>query len=176
MQEVFAMNKKDFSKNCLSQALIELLEERPYEEISIQDIVNRAGFSRMAYYRNFKVKDEIIDYTLDNIFETFIKESGINFSIMGSDKFAKLLFEFFATENMIKLTKLLLKNHLVGHMYVQFLKRTQGGFLPNQSHYFYDFIAGGFFSVYISWVLGGMKETPEQMAEGTAKLFNNHTK
>lgn len=76
------MNKKDFSRNCLSQALIELLEDHRLYEISIQDIVDKAGFSRMAYYRNFNNKDEMIDYALDTIFDTFIKKVDLSFQRM----------------------------------------------------------------------------------------------
>ena len=159
------MNKKDFSRNCLSQALIELLEDHEYEDISIQDIVDRAGFSRMAYYRNFKNKDEVIDYALDNLFNGFIKETHLSFKSMGIEKFIETLFRWFATDEIVNLTKLFISRHLVGHMYIQFIKRAQGGFMPNQSQYFYDYIAGGIFSVFVSWVLNGLKETPEEMAK-----------
>jgi len=165
------MNKKDFSRNCLSQALIELLEEHEYDEISIQDIVDKAGFSRMAYYRNFKSKDEVIDYSLDTLFDTFIKESNITFRYMGAELFFKTLFEFFATEEMLKIARLLIKRHLAGHLYIQFIKRVQGGFVPNQSHYLYDYIAGGIFSVFISWVTKGAKESVEEMTKESVKFF-----
>lgn len=170
------MNKKDFSRNCLSQALIELLDDHEYDNISIQDIVDKAGFSRMAYYRNFQNKGEMIDYALDNLFDSYIKESHISFTNMGAEGFARALFTFFASDDMVKYAKLLAKHNLVGHMYTQFIKRVQGGFIPNQSHYFYDFMAGGFFSVFMGWVLGGMKETPEQMAIATANFFKDYTK
>ena len=165
------MNKKDFSRNCLSQALIELLAEHEFEEISIQDIVNKAGFSRMAYYRNFKNKDEVIDYALDNVFNAFIKESNLSFKRMGIEQFFETLFKWFATNEMVNLTKMLIKRRLIGHMYSQFIKRAQGGFIPNQSHYVYDYIAGGIFAVYISWISSGSKETPEEIA----KIALNYT-
>ena len=158
------MNKKDFSRNCLAQALLELLEDHEYEDISIQDIVDKAGFSRMAYYRNFKSKDEVIDYALDNAFNTFVKESKISFKNMGLEVFIETLFKWFASTEMINVTKKLLKRHLMGHMYNQFVKRVQGGFIPNQSHYIYDYIGGGIFAVYISWIMGDFKESPEEMA------------
>ena len=170
------MNKKDFSRNCLSQAYIELLEERDTDDISIQDIVDKAGFSRMAYYRNFKSKTEMIDWALDNLFDNYIKESKISFTKMGPECFSQSLYKFLASDEMVKYARLLAKHHMVGLLYDQFIKHTQGGFIPNQTHYFYDFMAGGFFSVFMSWVLGGMKETPEQMAEGTAKFFTQYTK
>ena len=159
------MNKKDFSRNCLSQALIELLEDHEYEDISIQDIVDKAGFSRMAYYRNFKNKDEVIDYALDNIFNTFIKETNITFRFMGVEKFIETMFGWFSSSEMINLTKKLIKRGLIGHMYFQFVKRVQGGFIPNQNHYVYDYFGGGIFAVFISWVMGGLKESPEEMAK-----------
>ena len=159
------MNKRDFSRNCLSQALIELLQEHEYEDISIQDIVDKAGFSRMAYYRNFKNKDEVIDYALDNVFDSFVKESNLSFKRMGIENFIETLFKWFATDEIVNLTRLLIKRHLISHMYTQFIKRAQGGFVPNQSHYVYDYIAGGIFAVFISWIMGDLKESPEEMAK-----------
>ena len=170
------MNKKDFSKNCLAQALIELMEDHAYDDISIQDIVDKAGFSRMAYYRNFKNKGEMINYALDTMFDSFIKESDLSYQRMGPEKFFCTLFSFLASEQTIKLSKLLMKQHLTGHLYVQFMKRVQGGFLPNQSRYFYDFMGGGFFSVYVSWIQDGLRETPEQMTAEMMKFVYLHSK
>ena len=98
------MNKKDFSRNCLADALIDLLENNEYEDISIQDIVDKAGFSRMAYYRNFKDKNEIIDYYLDNLFSNYIKKLDISFTRHGPEAFFESVFKCFADENMLKVT------------------------------------------------------------------------
>ncbi len=166
------MNKKDFSRNCLSQALIELLEENEYEDISIQDIVDKAGFSRMAYYRNFKDKNEIIDYCLDNMFDTFIAKTDISYARMGPERFFETMFIIFSDDEMVKITKLLLKRGLIGAIGNQFVKRVQGGFVPNQSRYFYDFLAGGFFAVYLGWINNGLKETPEEMTKEAMKYVN----
>lgn len=166
------MNKKDFSRNCLADALIDLLVDNEYEDISIQDIVDKAGFSRMAYYRNFKDKNEIIDYYLDNVFSTFISKSDISYTRKGPEEFFKTLFEFFSDKDMVKVTKLLCKRGLIGALGYQFIKRVQGGFVPNQSHYFYDFLAGGFFSVYLAWINGGLKESAEEMTNEAMKYVS----
>lgn len=42
------------------KALVLLLEQKPYDKISITEIAKRAGVSRMSYYRNYSSKDEII--------------------------------------------------------------------------------------------------------------------
>ena len=42
------------------EALIELMKQKPYGEITITDITKKAGVSRMAYYRNYQDKDDIL--------------------------------------------------------------------------------------------------------------------
>ena len=166
------MNKKEFSKNCLSQALIELLEEHEYQDISIQDIVDKAGFSRMAYYRNFKEKSEVLEFYVHNIFSTFVKEKNLTFKYMGPEKFYSTLFNFFSSEAIVKMTRLFIKRNLVGYLYNEFIKLNHGGFVPNQSDYFYSYIAGGFFAVLLTWVKNGLKESPEEMAAEATRVTN----
>lgn len=166
------MNKKDFSRNCLADALIDLLKDSEYEDISIQDIVDKAGFSRMAYYRNFKDKNEIIDYYLDNLFDSYIKKLDLSYTRHGPQVFFDSLFKIFSSEDVLNVTKLFWKRGLIGDIANQFIKRMQGGMVPNQSHYFYDFIAGGLFAVYLAWIKGGLKESTEEMTKEAMKYVN----
>lgn len=166
------MNKKDFSRNCLADALIDLLEDNKYEDISIQDIVDKAGFSRMAYYRNFKDKNEIIDYYLDSIFSSFIEKVDLSYTRHGPEYFFENLFKFFSNDEMVKIASLFMQRGLVGAIANQFIKRVQGGFVPNQSQYFYDFLAGGFFAIYLAWIRNGLKESPEEMTKEAMKYVN----
>lgn len=56
-----------FVKECIQTALINLIREKQYDEISITDIVKEAGVSRSSYYRNFNSKDCILDFLLERI-------------------------------------------------------------------------------------------------------------
>ncbi len=54
---------REFTKSCTMEALLQLMHTKDYNDISITDITARAGFSRMAYYRNYRSKDHILmDY------------------------------------------------------------------------------------------------------------------
>ena len=46
--------------DCIYEALVILMETKPYKEITITDITRKAGVSRMAYYRNYQDKDDIL--------------------------------------------------------------------------------------------------------------------
>ena len=54
------METKEFTKNCIMDALIQLMHTKDYNDITITDITKRAGVSRMSYYRNYKSKDDIL--------------------------------------------------------------------------------------------------------------------
>ncbi|MCX7569154.1 TetR/AcrR family transcriptional regulator [Tumebacillus sp. DT12] len=59
------------SKRFLLTALLQLLETKPYREISISEITERAGVARQTFYRNFKTKDDLITHHLEHIIAKF---------------------------------------------------------------------------------------------------------
>ncbi|MCR5609324.1 MAG: TetR/AcrR family transcriptional regulator [Lachnospiraceae bacterium] len=61
----------NFTQNAIKQAFIKLLEEKPYNEITIKDIVTECGINRNSFYYHFQdmpsLLEEIIKESLDNI-------------------------------------------------------------------------------------------------------------
>ena len=55
----------------LQQALIELLHERRYDAITIQDIVDRANVGRTTFYLHFRSKDELVMHCHEDIVSAF---------------------------------------------------------------------------------------------------------
>ena len=51
---------KRFTRECVYEALFQLLETEDYEKITLSAIAARAGVSRNAVYRNFESKDMIL--------------------------------------------------------------------------------------------------------------------
>ena len=58
------------TRECIKNALIDLMHRKRYKDISMTDIINKSGVSRSGVYKNYKNKDEIM---LD-IFEEPINE------------------------------------------------------------------------------------------------------
>ena len=47
-------------KESITEALLQLMDKKPYDDISISELAERAGVSRVSFYRNYKSKDEIL--------------------------------------------------------------------------------------------------------------------
>lgn len=48
------------TRQLLSQALVELMQEQHYERITVQDIVDRANVGRSTFYAHFENKDDLL--------------------------------------------------------------------------------------------------------------------
>ena len=115
-------SRKDFTKNCLATAFIELLEDHEISDISIQNIVDKAGFSRMAYYRNFNSLDEILDYYLFSYSEAFVEKTKINFATMGAEKFFIAIFKHLGNEKTRHIADIMYERGLIFTLYRSFLQ------------------------------------------------------
>lgn len=58
-------------RDSIYTALLQLMDQTSFDKISITDIVRRAGVSRMAYYRNYQSKEEILLSRLTDTLEGF---------------------------------------------------------------------------------------------------------
>lgn len=59
----------------LSDALEELILEKDYERIIIQDITDRANLNRTTFYLHFRDKNELLLYTVDQMLNNLLEES-----------------------------------------------------------------------------------------------------
>ena len=51
----------------ISRALIKLMDQMPFSDITVTDIVKTAGVARASYYRNFDSKEEVLIKVTDDI-------------------------------------------------------------------------------------------------------------
>ena len=63
------------TKRFLQDALIELLKEKPYQKITVTDLVTRSGLSRTTFYAHYEYKEELIEQCLEGIMAKIINDS-----------------------------------------------------------------------------------------------------
>ncbi len=59
------------ARESIEKALILLMEEKEFDDITITDITKRAGVSRVTYYRNYSSKEDILTGYLYNVVTDF---------------------------------------------------------------------------------------------------------
>ena len=62
----------------LTSSMLELLKEKPINEISISELCGMAGVGRTSFYRNYKEKEDIIKAYVEHLH--FVKRERIGLS------------------------------------------------------------------------------------------------
>ena len=60
------------SKNALAEALLKLMLYKPYGDITVSNLTERARLSRQAFYTNFQKKDDVIIYLLHGLYRRYL--------------------------------------------------------------------------------------------------------
>jgi AcrR family transcriptional regulator len=57
------------TRDALGDALIELMQEKPFETITVQDVLDRAHVSRSTFYSHYSDKDDLLMSDAEEFFE-----------------------------------------------------------------------------------------------------------
>lgn len=164
------MDKATQSKERLSDALLELLKTVPYEDITVQRISDHAGVSRMAFYRNFDSKDDVIRYYLEKQTDQFLRESHIEEDAsFGSVYFRKLIDHLSKTRDV---GMLLIKTGLFDLLRAEFDRIYTSKAKNRQGLLRSTFIAGGICNVYHAWLVNGCQETVAELADALEQVLS----
>ena len=151
---------KAFSMECIETALLALMKEKPYGEISYSELAKRAGVSRNAIYRNYRTQDDILEKFFQKKTEAFLKT--VSASEAYADYLLKLFEHLYALRDESRLLLNAGKENIVYRAFLYMRNRYEG--VDDSIRDYYDFYRiGGIYSVYIHWLECGCKETPQEL-------------
>ena len=82
----------NFTENAIKSAFIKLLDEKPYSDITVKDIVGECGINRNSFYYHFQdipaLLEELIKENLDNIINDYTSFSTFEECLFAGFKFA----------------------------------------------------------------------------------------
>ena len=164
-------NKRELSvAQYITNSLFELMKVKPYNDISITEITDKAKVNRVSFYRNFTSKEDIIEKWIKSTTQNFLSKSDISYQKDSTiDYFTKLLshLEKYKTEAM-----LIYKANLFNLLKDEFDNNLINLHKKEYSNYKSYFLAGGIFNVYYFWLINGCIETPHQVAEKLVDLMS----
>lgn len=161
--------QSEISKKYIAEALILLMKKKEYSKITNKEITDKAGLSHITIYRNFKNKDEIIKYYLDEITNEFIESKKVNYDPNHFKEYLIILFTHLKDKEDIGL--LLYKANCIHFIKDEFDKIFFNKAKSLKEQYNYFFISGGLYNVYYNWLISGCKETPEELADMFMDFF-----
>ena len=80
------------TQNEIGNALLLLIKEREYNQITITDICKRADIVRKTFYNNFDSKDDVMNFLINNIFLEL--EQKIDVEYMNVRRMLLIVFSF----------------------------------------------------------------------------------
>ena len=162
----------EFLKDCISTSLIILMQEKHFDDISITEITQKAGVSRMSYYRNFIQKEDILDQHMQSLFTEYMNQR----HKYGEDAYSRFLvgYEFFKENKdfIIALEKSNLSGIALNKLN-EFMKDYYVDDLNNTTHVykFYNYF-GAMYNSAKMWILNGLNESPEELAKIFVDTFS----
>ncbi len=163
-KRVIASNR---TKRRIIRALLHLMAEKPFSDITVSDIVARAGVARASYYRNFTSKEDIIVSAGTIIIEDFRQKTiGENRSILEYESILRMFRYFRAYRGALLTLHKAGFTALYTRMFGEFIEDVAGE-MPYDDirRYCLPFYSGSAFTVFVTWLEEGMRESPEEMAD-----------
>lgn len=151
------------SQQWLTENLLDLMEEKPYEEISIMDICKKADLSRQTFYNYFESKEELFRYLLRSTYDSKINA----LETIPTSKDAISIFVNTAKEND-RLVSAIVKNNMgniVSDEIFQSITRFLNKFIPNfsnQQHFnYYVVLLSGSLTHFMTYYARNNREMSE---------------
>lgn len=169
-QHLQLLNKEanQITRESLETALIFLLEKKELAKISISELVQKAGVSRNAFYRNYHSKEQMLEGMFEQVVRRMFKELDQYQAKKGGQQAWLTLFQ--EAKKEARLLKLAFKynfDKMLTSAVSEFLARDKAdGAKKNSStdSYANSFWSSAIVSMILKWVADGMKVSEEKMA------------
>ena len=154
-------NQTEFLKLCLADSLIKLMADKPFEDISVNAICEKADVGRTTFYRHLDHKNCKEDLLLFKIEYEWARYADNYDGDFEKDKGGVILRFIYANR---KLFTLLNDNDLLA-LLMRVVEKLMVGeeTYPKELSYIMSYFIHGYFGIIYQWIKYGFDETPEQV-------------
>ena len=164
-------NESNNIKEQLSVVLFDLLEKKPFQKITVNELCQQTHIHRSTFYLHFEDKYELVLFCLRNDFsrlteqiECHTPQEFLLLFLEYCQEHEHVLSHFFHPNKDVELGDILntvLTEYFIKRLYE---KRTEGVLFPEPVEVVVDFYVGGFVNSTLQWVRSGCRISKEKMA------------
>lgn len=170
--------KSNQTKKALAEALKQLLTRKPINKITINDITEQCGISRMTFYYHFKDIYDLAEWTLEEATQQIIGENryadnwqqGFLDLLKEVKDNQKLYMNVYRSMDREAIERYLLKKVEPLLMPVVEKEAAEMGISPEGKRVVAIFYTYAFIGVVLDWISKGMPLTPQQVVTLTAAV------
>lgn len=152
----------DFLKECMADALIELMSQNPFDKITITEITTEAGVGRSTWFRNFTDKSDALTFKLIRLWERRADEHNITIRDRYAIENAREFFEFNLEQRAILQT--LYAANLQSAVYNAFYRiMVLRHSADTEERYSARFYSYGLFGLLDEWIRRDFAESVDEM-------------
>ena len=165
------LERKQKTKKNISLALYSLLLRKPYEEISVSEICEKAGVSRVSFYHYYDKKDDILIQYSDEKFAEFFDD----FTKLENMSFENLLIHMFqflkGNSRQLVILRYAKKEEILMEQFYSYCRYIFSNNITSplvkdkNNPLRVPFLVGGVFQIIMRWLDEGMNPSPEVMAK-----------
>lgn len=151
-----------FLRECMADALIGRMAQKPFSDITIHEIAATAGVNRSTWFRHFRTKSEALTYKIVLLWHRFGEGRGI----LGRERYSldnPEVFFRFAYENRAVFEQILSSGQSAA-IYQAFYEIMMPQFEDDAAECYQSrFLSYGLFGLLGEWIQRKYAETPEEM-------------
>ncbi len=175
--------QREQSGQMIENALFELLKEKEYTQISVSEIVERAGVARRTFYRLYENKEGVIEQYFRRLCAAY-KNS---YTVLQGYDLQQIARDYFSFWYEQRERLLILYQSGLSHMLYYGINsastevirgRIGDGALRQlpELEYFATYSVGGFINLLILWIEKGMEENAEQYSKRVGSAIERFVK
>lgn len=171
------------SKKIITDVLLDLITQYPYDEITVKHIILEAGISRKTFYRNFTSKDDVLNAYIDSILYNYIdtlneKQNMSFIKIIDTifyfcEKYKELLFILRDNELLYLILQRINNIILIGHNQISNIEAERNNENKLLTEYIIFFNIGGIWNTISRWIENNMQDCITDIKKTLVQYLSN---
>lgn len=160
----------EYTKMVLRRALLNLLAEKPLNDISVTELCTKADVNRATFYAHYESTYSLLTEIQEEFYESIKGDIRSVINNESDTKLQDLLHKMYTNKDLCTI----LFTNISGRVYLEkMLEQSKNELLKTipvrelktgETHYFVTFLMSGFIGILEDWVFNGCKETPKEIA------------